>query len=583
MIGLMGDAVKIRMRGRLLASGAVLALMLGGCTVNMEPITGAEHTQRVTEDLKELFEQQEPIQGAITLEEAIARALKNNLDNRLKLMESALTSKQLTVANLEMLPALAASGGYEGRNTPAASSSRSVLNGQQSLEQSTSQDRDRRVFDLGVTWNVLDFGVSYVRAKQAADRSLIIEERRRKVTHNIIQDVRSAYWFALSAQKLLTKLDPMATRVATALANARTIEERRLQPPLEALTYRRGLLDQLRQVQQLRRELVSAKAQLAALMGVRPGQAFTLAEDPSLYKEPELKLQLADIERLALTYRPELAEETYQTRIGANDVRAAMLSMLPGITFDTGFNFDSNSYAVSQTWYDYSAKVTGNLISMLVTGPARIRAAEAAQEVARTRRLALSMAVLTQAQVSWLAYSQARVEYRTMEELYQVETSILQQSQAARQTGRSNELEQISADMSALLAELRRDLAAAEMNNALGRIFVTAGADPMPDKVTSYETKALAQEIKQHMAGWFDGSTLPDAMAQKPGVAADQAPASQPVASQPAVGQGGTPVAAPPASTPAAMSAGPLPKISHAQDDVARSSIPVASIQPVQR
>jgi outer membrane protein TolC len=328
---------------------------------------------------------------------------------------------------------------------------------------------------------------------------------------SIIQDVRSAYWFALSAQKLLAKLDPMVQRVGTALANARTIEERRLQPPLEALTYRRGLLDQLRQVQSLRRDLVVAKSQLAALMGLRPGQDFRLAEDPSLYQEPELKLQLADIERLALTYRPELAEESYQTRIGANDVRAAMLSMLPGITFDTGFNFDSNSYAQNQTWYDYSAKVTGNLIGMLVTAPARIRAAEAAQEVARTRRLALSMAVLTQAQVSWLAYNQARGEFRTAEELYQVEVAILQQNRAASQTGRSNELEQIAAEMSGLLAELRRDLSAAEMNNALGRVFVTAGADPLPNKVTSYEIKALAAEIKQNMAGWFDGSTLPDA------------------------------------------------------------------------
>lgn len=529
-----------------LAGVSVLALLLAGCTVDMQPISSAEHGQRVKEDLAELFTQQEPLGAALTLEEAIARALKYNLDNRLKLMESALTARQLTVANLEMLPSLAASGGYEGRNVPGASSSRSTLTGQQSLETSTSQDRDRRVFDLGVTWNVLDFGLSYVRAKQAADRALIIEERRRKVVHNIIQDVRSAYWFALSAQKLLAKLDPMVQRVGTALANARTIEERRLQPPLEALTYRRGLLDQLRQVQSLRRDLVVAKSQLAALMGLRPGQDFRLAEDPSLYQEPELKLQLADIERLALTYRPELAEESYQTRIGANDVRAAMLSMLPGITFDTGFNFDSNSYAQNQTWYDYSAKVTGNLIGMLVTAPARIRAAEAAQEVARTRRLALSMAVLTQAQVSWLAYNQARGEFRTAEELYQVEVAILQQNRAASQTGRSNELEQIAAEMSGLLAELRRDLSAAEMNNALGRVFVTAGADPLPNKVTSYEIKALAAEIKQNMAGWFDGSTLPDAR--------DRAAATQ--QPQPA-------------------------KVGRSDDDIERTSLPLASAATV--
>ena len=39
---------------------------------------------------------------------------------------------------------------------------------------------------VGVAWNLLDFGVSYFRAKQLSDQKLIAEERRRKALQTFI-------------------------------------------------------------------------------------------------------------------------------------------------------------------------------------------------------------------------------------------------------------------------------------------------------------------------------------------------------------------------------------------------------------
>jgi multidrug efflux system outer membrane protein len=508
-------------RSRRVIALAVMSAALSACSVKPERLTDAEQRARVADDLNILFSQQEPITGPLTLEEAMARAIKYNLDNRLKAMEVALTARQLDVANFDLLPNLVAQGGYEGRNNVPASSSRSVRTGQQSLEPSQSQDRDRRVFDITLTWNILDFGVSYVRAKQAADRQLILEERKRKVVHNIMQDVRSSYWAALSAQRLLRRLDPLTEQVATALASAREIEQRRLQPPVEALTYRRGLLDAMRQVQALRRELLASKTQLAALIGSRPGQDFTLADSDELYREPAVRITLDEVERLALLNRPELAEEAYQTRIGSLEVKRAMLSMLPGINLDIGHNYDSNSYLVNNNWLDYGAKVIGNLFTMFFNGPSQIKAAEAAKEVAHTRRLALSMAVISQAHISWITYRQAIADYRTAKELYEVEGAILRENRAAGATGRSNDLERINSEITAVLAELRRDFAAAEMNNAAGRLFVTAGVDPLPATVSSIDTKSLAAAIRENMQGWETGATIPRLELLFPSDAAD--------------------------------------------------------------
>ena len=43
----------------------------------------------------------------------------------------------------------------------------------ESLATSTSQDKRLRTSEIAFSWNVLDFGLSYVRARQTADKALI--------------------------------------------------------------------------------------------------------------------------------------------------------------------------------------------------------------------------------------------------------------------------------------------------------------------------------------------------------------------------------------------------------------------------
>jgi outer membrane protein TolC len=84
------------------------------------------------------------------------RALKYNMDYRVKLMEEAMGQRQLDVANLDMLPKLAASAGYTARDKDNASSSQNVATGEQSLAPSISTEKQDRMADLSLSWNVLD-------------------------------------------------------------------------------------------------------------------------------------------------------------------------------------------------------------------------------------------------------------------------------------------------------------------------------------------------------------------------------------------------------------------------------------------
>ncbi|MEG3619515.1 TolC family protein [Magnetovibrio sp. PR-2] len=491
-----------------------VALGIAGCTVKPDPLSLADHAKRAEKDVGELFQDQEPITGPITLEEAMARAIKYNLDHRLKVMENALASHQLTSANLSLLPNLTARAGYTGRNNHLGSNSVSLSNGSESLESSGSSDRDLKTADLTLTWNILDLGMSYVRAQQQADRMLITQERRRTVLQTVIQNVRVAYWNAVSAERLLQKIGPLTARVNRALDNARKAQRNGSEEPLSALRYRRDLLDALRQLKVLRRELNTAKYNLAALMNLKVGTNYKLDARAIPTGIPPLKLDVETLEKAALLHRPELRVEGYQDRISHKDVRLQYMDMIPGIEVNTAWNFDSNSYAWEQNWFSWGSTITSNLFDVF-TGPQKVAVAKARTDVVKVRRMALSMAVMSQVHVAVAGYSQAVSEYKTANELNEVELSIFDKTQSNVRSGQGGERTTISAELDALLSELRRDIAFAEMRNSVGRIYVSVGADPLPDAVEAHDLGTLSKALKVVNEKWFTGTIeLPVAEAQ---------------------------------------------------------------------
>ena len=123
--------------------------------MNPERLSLEEQLNRAATDRVLLYASQEPLSGPVALEEAMARALKYNLDHRVALMEHALEERLSDSAGMDLLPELAGRAGLRTRDNTAASSSRSVRTGRQSLEPSTSTDRDSGTADLQLSLNVL--------------------------------------------------------------------------------------------------------------------------------------------------------------------------------------------------------------------------------------------------------------------------------------------------------------------------------------------------------------------------------------------------------------------------------------------
>lgn len=454
---------------------------LSGCSVKPEVMKQEEVRQMVKDDLELLSQVVEPVSKPITLDEAIQRGLKYNLHKRVKMLEVALSEQQLDLVYYDMLPSLTASAGYSERSNYAAAQSVRFENGKPTAltgEYAVSQQLERPTADLTFSWNVLDFGLSYVRAQQQADKLLIAKEKQKKVEHNLTQEIRRAYYQAVSAEDLLARIQPMMVEVKQALKDSKEIQKQRLtKSPMEALSYQRELLDILRSLHTLESALISSKVELAELMGLKPGIEFALAEKVEKnYAVPGLKMELAELERLALENRPELAESRYQVRISEKEIKAAKLRLLPNLNLMSSLSTEDSRYLLNNDWYSYGANVSWNLLNVFKAGEMN-KIAKTQVEIAKEQKLALSMAVLSQVHLSLVKFHQARKEYLLAKEYMGVADDIYTMTKRENELNVQSRLVLIKERLNNILATLRYSSSYANMQNSYGRIFASLGVE----------------------------------------------------------------------------------------------------------
>src|SRR4051812_19647854 len=98
------------------AHAALLCIALTGCAVAPQPFEAHQNKDRATDLIQRVAADQEPVTGPIDLYEAMARALKYNLDSRVELMSMALSQRELVLKSYDMLPKAVVSMDYAGRN-----------------------------------------------------------------------------------------------------------------------------------------------------------------------------------------------------------------------------------------------------------------------------------------------------------------------------------------------------------------------------------------------------------------------------------------------------------------------------------
>ncbi|MEO5346736.1 MAG: TolC family protein [Magnetococcus sp. YQC-9] len=487
-------------KGSLLAALAVLTL--SGCSVVSQALTSDEQAKLIGEEQSLLFKDTKPLEGPLTLHEAMARALKYNLDYRLKRMEEVVARNQEEVARLDMLPRWTLAAGYSARTPENASVSRSLSTGIVETDPSISREKATGTADFTMSWNLLDFGVSYYQARQEGNKRLIQGEQRRKAAHNLQKDVRFAYWRAVAAQGLEREVAAVLKSADEALATARKVEQEKLRSPVHALQFQLGLLEIVKQLERSRAELTVAKEELATLIHLPPGQPFELVDDGAAGAVPlELASTIDELERQALTERPELRIEQYQARIEADESRKAIARLFPGLEFDAGENFDGSRYLLYQHWAQAGARLSWNLLRALTAG-SQADLSESREKVIQMRRLVMHMAIIGQTRIAYHEYLAARDGLKRIQEENHTRARLQGHAANRGELGLESQLSYVHTVASGVLGRVQQYESFARFQSAVGRLYATLGWDPLGEEGGKLEIAQLTRLLRTHDTEW---------------------------------------------------------------------------------
>jgi outer membrane protein TolC len=336
---------------------------------------------------------------------------------------------------------------------------------------------------------------------------MIAQEKRRKVVNRILEDVRTAYWRAVSADRTFKKLVDLEGLAQRSLRQAEEMEERRIVAPLTVLGYQRDLLSVQGDVQRLQRELAQAKSQLAALMNLRPNAEFKLLLPDRTDIMPELPGSADEMVLTGLRFRPELREAAYRQHINKLEMNAALLRALPSVKGLIGFNHDSNDYLFEKNWVSESARVSWNLLNVF-RYPAEKRAIQAEAAVLDQRDMALTMAVMTQVHVARLRFVRLSQELNTISRSQAVQERILALSRSGYKVKSISQQSLVREELNSVLSEVRYDTAYADLQNSYANLYASMGLDNFAVDITSdMSISALTKALEDH---WTErATTLP--------------------------------------------------------------------------
>ena len=485
------------------------AVTLAGCSVSPQQLSMQEMRDINSADRAASVELAEPVAGVLTIEEAIARALKYNLDQRVKMLEQSLKAGELEAGKYDMLPKLLANAGYDWRDNfshrwDAPANDPTNITKSATLP-AVSVDPEHGTWDLHLSWNILDFGASYYTAKQNADKLLIANEKRRRAMHTLVQNVRKAYWRAVAAESLSTRVADTIKDAERALAQSEQLAAERVSSPDESLRYQRNLLENLRLMESVQRELASARIELSQLMGMLPGTQFELVEPKA--DLATINASVEDMEARALTQNADLREQFFNARIAVEDTRKAILKLLPGISFDYGTYYDTDRYLVNDNWRAAGVSVSYNLFNLL-SANSRMEAADKNEALANARRMALQMSVLTQVHLSIHNYNDAMRQFQRADQIFNVDKQLEEIVRGRFAGNMASEQTKISANVTTILSELRRYQAMSKFQEATGQLQASMGMEPAIGSIDEITLGDLTEQVGAWMQGGFTAETV---------------------------------------------------------------------------
>ncbi len=476
-----------------------LGLFLVSCSVTPEALSLEEQMIQIEEDLAAIAAEKSPVTKDLTLYEAMARAVQHNLQQRVSAYEINLKRNDLDLNRLDMLPELNIGYTRSYRDSDPEATFISSSTGQTALQTIDFDDRNKSVASLELSWNILDFGLSYARAQKHADQYLIATEHRRKILQGLIEQTRIAYYRAAAADHVLSEVDVLIDEAKLNLSKARHIEEVGLKAPKEILSYQSSLLETMRNLLIRRKSLMTAKLELATLINLNNAEDYKISYDERDLASniPTFDMNGDSLEMFALMNRPEIKEAFYDHRGAVRDVRTEVMNTLPGLGFTIGGNYDSNSILENTQWLSLATGFAGNLMRIF-TLDNRVENAEFKEKLVALKRKALVAAVMGQVKMSYTRFDVAQKDYEVFKDLAVVNKRLLKTVEKKLNEGEVSHADLLAAKARILTNKLEQYYAYIDVHGEYARLVSTLGMDVLPPSYGEMDIDTLAGEIEAH-------------------------------------------------------------------------------------
>lgn len=481
------------------------ALVAGGC----RRTDHADRREAAEADLRALAEERASApEGLLELQKAVELALEHNLRTAMARQRRLMAEKEAAATRLDRLGQLKATLTTSKRGELRATASESLHSGHQTLSPSFSTEKRVSTSRIEATWNLIDFGLAYLRSRQADSEAAIKGWEERRSRQRLAMEVSLAWWRAASAEALAPPAAELARKARTRLEE-RTAAAGETLSDVQVLEYQHALAKAETRLTEIRQRRGRAIARLRRLLNLKPEAELAVAP-LSLAKTPAMRenVDVAGLEREALRQRPELYTTDLQGEIAYDEMRAALWSMAPNPGALFTHEASSNDFLAHSDWWTVGVDAAWDLMS-LPRKFAQRRAARLDHELAAQRRKALAFGVLNQVRLSLIERAAATKELRLADEYHAIQSRLVEALQRRVEAGQAREDDLFKARVEQFLSQVRLVEAHEAYRRAEVRLTAALGRDPGPPAPTGGASDAPAS------AGTEDAEAGPEASASR--------------------------------------------------------------------
>lgn len=352
--------------------------------------------------------------------------------------------------------------------------------------------------DLKVAWNILDLSTVYMLNGDPALQQIIATQESRKVAQNILLEARVLYWKALTAQRLLPVIDDTIEHITLDVdemnAKAKELAAEGKNPETEELVRKRKYMEAVKKLSALKRDLETAHERLASLMGLHPQTQFVLAgKEYGNFALPEIKSDLAKLEWLALTNRPEMKVHDFMLS-GDN-----LSFIIDNFRDNQGINYVNDPNAYNKQWCNEAKEV-----ALSVYENNKPLNGGTLEELRRQRMTSL---ILNQVYIGWARYMSAMEDFQIAMEIAGTSENIAEDITSANGSHAEKSLLEAAR---ALSDETKASLAYVDLQDSLGALYSTIGMDAVPADIVNEMPSAIAVALRDTMEKWREGDFVKD-------------------------------------------------------------------------